>query len=599
MLNNQIRIMKKLYFLLFGLLISLTSFAQVINEIDSDTPGTDVAEFVELKWTPNTALDGYVIVFYNGSNDTSYAAYDLDGKTTDANGFFILANVSLATGSDIVFPDNGLQNGADAVALYMASDTDFPNGTAVTSINLVDALVYGTADADDAELLAGLGESVQYDESANANSANESIQRKIDGTYETKAPTFRAENDAAVCELVLSNASATCDAVTVNVDTYTATIDFSGGGTGTYIVDTESYSHSGGDPNVDTSGTITITGIPEGTDVTVTVTSSLCDLTTTITSPNCDPFLPLPLYEPFAYTNGNALINESADWANISSSVDEVMVNMGNLSYSGLPASTGNMVLFGGAGSDPALSFSPVTSGDIYTSFIFSVSDQSLMTDLTDGGYFAILNSGGSNFDLRLWVRPNPDASGSTFDIGFGDATSSPPVSSSTYTVGESIFIVMSYNIDNGNYNLWINPNSADFGGSAPVATMTGTDASPASSIGQFVIRQDSTGETPDMFMDELRIGTTWADVTPNNLSVGEFLPNSVKIFPNPTSTGVVNIVSTNSSPMEVRVFDILGKQVRTETITSTLNVSGLKSGIYILNITQEGHSVTKKLVIE
>ena len=73
----------------------------------------------------------------------------------------------------------------------------------------------------------------------------------------------------------------------------------------------------------------------------------------------------------------------------------------------------------------------------------------------------------------------------------------------------------------------------------------------------------------------------------------------SFSLFPNPTSNGIVNIVSTNNSPMEVRVFNILGKQVRTETITSTLNVSGLKSGIYILNITQEGHSVTKKLVIE
>lgn len=70
-------------------------------------------------------------------------------------------------------------------------------------------------------------------------------------------------------------------------------------------------------------------------------------------------------------------------------------------------------------------------------------------------------------------------------------------------------------------------------------------------------------------------------------------------LFPNPTSTGIVNIVSTNSTSMQVKVFDILGKQVKNETINSTLNVSGLKSGIYILNITQEGYTVTKKLVID
>ena len=85
--------MKKLYFLLFAILISSASFGQpVINEVDADTPGTDAAEFVEILWTPNTALDGYVVVLYNGSADTSYAAYDLDGFSTDANGFFIIGN---------------------------------------------------------------------------------------------------------------------------------------------------------------------------------------------------------------------------------------------------------------------------------------------------------------------------------------------------------------------------------------------------------------------------------------------------------------------------------------------------------------------------
>ena len=37
----------------------------VINEVDSDTDGTDAAEFVELKTNPNTSLNGYVLVFFN------------------------------------------------------------------------------------------------------------------------------------------------------------------------------------------------------------------------------------------------------------------------------------------------------------------------------------------------------------------------------------------------------------------------------------------------------------------------------------------------------------------------------------------------------
>jgi len=199
--------MKKLYFLLFSILISSLSFGQiVINEVDSDQTGTDAAEFIELKWTANTALDGYVVVLFNGSADTSYAAYDLDGYTTDANGFFILGNTALSP--DFVFADNFLQNGADAVAVYQANDTDFPNATAVTTTNLVDAIVYDTADADDTGLLTGLNETTQYNESENGLSAEQSLQRQNDGTYATLSPTLRAENNIPSAAIQVANLAA-------------------------------------------------------------------------------------------------------------------------------------------------------------------------------------------------------------------------------------------------------------------------------------------------------------------------------------------------------------------------------------------------------
>ena len=39
-----------------------------------------------------------------------------------------------------------LQNGPDAVALYIGNASDFPNGTIATTTNLQDAIVYGTDD---------------------------------------------------------------------------------------------------------------------------------------------------------------------------------------------------------------------------------------------------------------------------------------------------------------------------------------------------------------------------------------------------------------------------------------------------------------------
>ncbi len=82
-------------------------------------------------------------------------------------------------------------------------------------------------------------------------------------------------------------------------------------------------------------------------------------------------------------------------------------------------------------------------------------------------------------------------------------------------------------------------------------------------------------------------------------LSTSNFENTNFSLSPNPTNTGYVNITSSNSDAINVQVFDILGKQVKNEALTNnTLNVSNLKSGIYIVKITQNNTSTTKKLVI-
>ena len=155
-----------------------------INEIDSDTPGADVAEFVELYdgGAGNTELDYLTVVFFNGSSDESYRKFDLDGESTDVNGYLVIGNAGVS-GVDITFANSGLQNGADAVALYVADGTDFPSGTAVTTTGLIDAIVYDTDDADDAGLLVLLnGGQPQVNENFVSNSENYSLQRIPNGT---------------------------------------------------------------------------------------------------------------------------------------------------------------------------------------------------------------------------------------------------------------------------------------------------------------------------------------------------------------------------------------------------------------------------------
>ncbi len=121
----------------------------VINEVDADTPGSDTAEFIELYdgGTGNTSLEGLVLILYNGADDASYRSFDLDGEATNANGYFVAGNTSV-TNVDITFGNGTLQNGTDAVALYVGDSADFPNDTPVTTTNLVDAIIYETNDGD-------------------------------------------------------------------------------------------------------------------------------------------------------------------------------------------------------------------------------------------------------------------------------------------------------------------------------------------------------------------------------------------------------------------------------------------------------------------
>lgn len=110
-------------------------------------------------------------------------------------------------GVDKVFPNDSLQNGQDAVALYVGSASDFPANTPVTTANLVDAIVYDTSDADDPGLLVLLNVGQpQVDENGGGSGTTHSNQRCPNGTggprntftYLQDAPTADGPNDCYI-----------------------------------------------------------------------------------------------------------------------------------------------------------------------------------------------------------------------------------------------------------------------------------------------------------------------------------------------------------------------------------------------------------------
>ena len=177
----------------------------LINEIDADTAGADAAEFIELYDGGNghTPLGGLLVVLFNGSDDLSYRTVDLDGFATDAAGYFLLANAAVA-GADLVLPDGALQNGPDAAALVAGRLEDYPNGTPVSGVAPLDAVVYGPGGQPDAGLLPLLnGGQAAVDENGRGQAESHSNQRCPNGAggarnthpYRQNTPTPGAASD--------------------------------------------------------------------------------------------------------------------------------------------------------------------------------------------------------------------------------------------------------------------------------------------------------------------------------------------------------------------------------------------------------------------
>lgn len=75
---------------------------------------------------------------------------------------------------------------------------------------------------------------------------------------------------------------------------------------------------------------------------------------------------------------------------------------------------------------------------------------------------------------------------------------------------------------------------------------------------------------------------------------------NGLNIYPNPVVSGTLNISTAINAEKSIQIYDILGKEVFNKvTSAESINVAALKSGIYIVKITEEGNTASRKLVIK
>lgn len=238
----------------------------------------------------------------------------------------------------------------------------------------------------------------------------------------------------------------------------------------------------------------------------------------------------LPHYDSLDHITGRSLSSKPG-WTVLNSG-DSLLIVDGNLSYANLPASAGGKkVTFDGAGIDARKEFTQQTSDTTFYSLIFKVTSLGSL-GATPGYSFGFIESTTSTFGAAIWFRAN----GAGYDIGFSPRTNVNLLNfSGPYNLGDSIFVVVGYKIVAGTNNdtamLWINPDYTSFGASTPpppsIKMGNNTLQADLANVNCFLVRQALATTTPFIEFDELRLGTSWADVAP----AGVVRPNNPSSF--------------------------------------------------------------------
>jgi hypothetical protein len=253
----------------------------------------------------------------------------------------------------------------------------------------------------------------------------------------------------------------------------------------------------------------------------------------------------LIVYEPFDYPANQRVLGQTNPsngntWLRAAAATDTTAINTAAGSLTpplGLAEAAGNSAKITGVGTSSGganrlgfAGFGTNSGNTVYYSLLLRIDDVSNSNN-TLGGFFIGFNDNGNvatatnptSVAARLQVRQDPTDI-SKYNLGIirqrAPAGTGADVNwTGPMTPGETLFLVASTEQVPGPQNdisrLWINPDPSFYGEPVPPpATLTDNTTGVGTDIGAFsiILRQSPA---PFLTLDELRVGTTWGDVTP------------------------------------------------------------------------------------
>ncbi|MDA9551506.1 T9SS type A sorting domain-containing protein [Flavobacteriaceae bacterium] len=536
--------------------------------------GTNCAELSSSGTTPAAECDPIPDTCFNlsdGSNEFEIVtlATNVDGDVwTNSNGTYAIngfcgGSCSEETNGWLIFGPLDMQGASDLSLLFTASEsfsgtdlniqyTSDYSSLCPDSSTWTSAAVITDAGTYSVDLSAAIGNDVfvgiEYNDSDGFSGWS---LTNVELAAFGQCPTLGTipTSACATCTINLQTENYVCLTNTAgdNNDGVTVEIPYTGSDTSGGTLSTTSLGVISGDISVADS-TITITGLSEGDAWDLTINGGNCDTTTvsgTIPVAECDPSLTVNV--------------------GITGTVDGVYIN--EIHYDNTDTDVGEFFeVAGPAGTD--LSSYTVSLYNGNDDELYGSNDTFNLTGTIDdegSGVGAIvvslpangLQNGGPD-GLSLSKTGSNDIQFLTYEGVIASAGDGPAIGLASVDIG-------------------VSENQAD----TPAGYSLEYDETTTSWI---VVTDDTPGDFAQ--------GTA--------LSNGDFNLAKFSVFPNPTNLGYVNITSTNGGTINAKVFDILGKKVIDASIENNrLDVNQLKTGIYIIKMTQGTNSTTKKLVIE
>lgn len=241
----------------------------------------------------------------------------------------------------------------------------------------------------------------------------------------------------------------------------------------------------------------------------------------------------LPFHETFNYTAGTKLFADGAsqglgDWWTDSprtGTKQEIVAQPSWVLTSNVVEATNNALSTSTFGEDPEINFTPQSGnfGEVFASMFVEI-DASLSSNLTGVDLDRIFQLGSA---ASVIARGVTDGGGNVIGVQFGVNEDSGPANAAdvvwdptTYNEGQQLFMVFSYTRNSSSdtaAKLWINP---VVDGTEPAVTVEDTTIR-LTTVDYLRLNIAGSNKTPELIVDEIRIGNSWNDVAPVQESLG------------------------------------------------------------------------------